>query len=322
MRASRNLDDGNICAKTEVPKPVDEGSVTVPGGRRMGYALFGDQEGAETIFWLHGTPGARRQIPLDARAYAEKAGVRVIGIDRPGIGWSDAHVYVNVLGFAKDLEFIADHLGVGSMHVVGLSGGGPYTLGAGVAMPERVKSLGVIGGVAPCVGPDSVRGGLVSLAKPLAPAINLARKPLGFALGGALKVAIPFGPRALDLYAMVQPAGDKRMLSQPDFKAMFIDDLSNGAKEQFSAVISDILLFTRDWGFRLSDVNVPVRWWHGDADHIIPFSHGEHVVRLLPNAELIPIEGEAHLGGLGFARDIIGGFVPGKQVIDEVIDAH
>jgi pimeloyl-ACP methyl ester carboxylesterase len=303
------------------PQPALEGTCALPDGRSLGFATFGDPAGKEKIFWLHGTPGARRQIPLDARAYAEKAGVWIIGVDRPGIGWSTPHVYDDVLGFAKDLEHLADHLGIGLMHVVGLSGGAPYALAAGAAMPDRVTTVGVIGGVAPAVGPDAAGGGMVAVAKPLAPVVKIAHRPLGAMLWAGLRVATPVAPHAVDLYRAIQPAGDRRLLGEQDFRAMFIDDLVNGSRDQFSALLFDLLMFTRDWGFRLADVHQPVRWWHGHDDHIIPFRHGEHAVRLLPNAELIPLEGEAHLGGLGFALDIVGGIVPAKELIEEVVHA-
>jgi pimeloyl-ACP methyl ester carboxylesterase len=86
---------------------------------------------------------------------------------------------------------------------------------------------------------------------------------------------------------------------------MFLDDLLNGSRFQTSAPLADVVLFARDWGFNLQDVKVPVRWWHGDDDHIIPFRHGEHVVSRLPDATLSVIDGESHLGGLGIARDVI-----------------
>ena len=56
-------------------------------------------------------------------------------------------------------------------------------------------------------------------------------------------------------------------------------------------------------------MQVPVQWWHGDADHIIPFEHGIHVVDRLPDAELHVMHGESHLGGLGLAKEILGTLV-------------
>ena len=86
---------------------------------------------------------------------------------------------------------------------------------------------------------------------------------------------------------------------------MFLDDLLNGSRFQTSAPLNDLLLFTRDWGFTAADVTVPVRWWHGDDDHIVPFRHGQHLVARLPDATLTTIDGESHLGGLGIAEEVI-----------------
>src|SRR3546814_17048894 len=62
----------------------------------------------------------------------------------------------------------------------------------------------------------------------------------------------------------------------------------------------------RSGGCRVADIAVPVRWWHGDADHIVPFAHGEHTTSLIPDAELHTISGESHLGGLGIAEEGLG----------------
>lgn len=292
----------------ELAGPQLEGRIAVRDGRMLGFASFGTPNG-RPIFWLHGTPGARRQIPVEARALAEVHDLRIIGLDRPGIGSSTAHVYENVLDFAADLEIVADSLGIDTFHVIGLSGGGPYTLAAAAAMPDRVLGVEVIGGVAPTVGPDAVKGGLVALAAPLAPLIGLGRVPVGLALTAAIRLVRPLAGNVLDLYALVQPEGDKRLLGRPEFRAMFVDDLLNGSRKQVTAPLSDLILFSRDWGFRLADVHTPVRWWHGDGDHIVPFAHGRHCVERLPDAELFTMEGESHLGGLGLAEEILGGLL-------------
>ena len=90
---------------------------------------------------------------------------------------------------------------------------------------------------------------------------------------------------------------------------MFLDDLLNGARFQVSAPLSDIVLFTKHWGFEAADVAVPVHWWHGDADHIVPHAHGKHLVSRLPHAELTTIAGESHLGGLGAATRVLDGLL-------------
>lgn len=287
-----------------IARPKLEGNVAVGVDRRLGFAEFGDPQG-RAIFWLHGTPGARRQIPAEARAYAELEKIRLIGVDRPGIGSSTPHQYPNVLAFADDLRTIADTLGIDKFAVVGLSGGGPYTLAAAAAMPERVVAAGVLGGVAPYVGPDGISSGLMNLGSTVAPVLEVAGMPIRLAAATLIKFIAPVGSPVLEIYARISPEGDRRLLARPEFKAMFLDDLLNGGRKQLSAPFYDIVDFVRDWGFRLDEVKVPVRWWHGDKDHIVPFEHGVHVVSLLPDAEMTVLPGESHLGGLGFAEEIL-----------------
>jgi len=289
----------------EIARPKLEGNVAVGTDRRLGFAEFGDPQG-RAIFWLHGTPGARRQIPVEARLYAEKNQIRLIGVDRPGIGSSTPYGYATVIDFADDLRTIADTLGIDKMAIIGLSGGGPYTLGCAAAMPDRVIAVGVLGGVAPTRGSDGIGGGLMgNLGLSVAPMLERAGAPLSLVAAGLIRLIKPVAEPVLYLYAGVSPEGDRRLLARPEFKAMFLDDLLNGSRRQLAAPFADVVVFARDWGFRLDEVKVPVRWWHGDKDHIVPYAHGEHVVAMLPDAELYPLPGESHLGGLGQAEAIM-----------------
>ncbi len=289
---------------SDVRRPALEGTVAVRGDRRLSFAEYGSRRGP-VIVWMHGTPGSRRQIPVEARAYAEEHGIRLIGLDRPGIGSSTPHLYPNILDWTRDLELLLETLAIDSLRLIGLSGGGPYALAAGAALGARVHGIGVLGGVAPTCGVDAVDGGPIQLAVQLAPLLSVARVPLGVALTQSIRLARPLAGPALDLYAAVQPPGDKRLLSRPEFKAMFLDDLLNGSRFQTSAPINDLLLLTRHWGFDAADVAVPVRWWHGNDDHIVPLRHGAHVVDRLPDATLSIIDGESHLGGLGIAEEVL-----------------
>lgn len=287
-----------------IARPKLEGNIAVGDDRQLGFAEFGDPHG-RAIFWLHGTPGARRQIPTEARVYAEENHIRLIGIDRPGIGASTPYQYHAVVEFAEDLRTVADTLGIDKMAVIGLSGGGPYALACGAAMPDRVVAVGVLGGVAPTSGPDAISGGVVALAPWVAPLLRVAGLPIRWAAVALVRMVRPLAEPAVYMYARISPEGDRRLLVRPEFKAMFLDDLLNGSRKQLSAPFADVIVFAKDWGFQLDEVKIPVRWWHGDADHIVPFTHGQHVVSRLPDAELTTLSGESHLAGLGFAEQIL-----------------
>ena len=287
-----------------IARPKLEGNVAVGDDRQLGFAEFGDPQG-RAVFWLHGTPGARRQIPTEARVYAEDNNIRLIGVDRPGIGSSTPYQYDAVVAFAEDLRTMADTLGIDNMAVVGLSGGGPYALGCAAAMPDRVVTVGVLGGVAPTRGTDAIGGGAMAFGSYVAPLLERVGFPIRLAAVAFIRVVRPFAEPAMYLFARVSPEGDRRLLVRPDFKAMFLDDLLNGSRKQLAAPFADVVVFAHDWGFRLEQVKVPVRWWHGDRDHIVPFAHGQHVVDRLPDAELYHLPGESHLAGLGRAEEIL-----------------
>lgn len=284
--------------------PRLEGTVTLDDGRRLGFAEFGSARG-RAAFWLHGTPGARRQIPEPARIAAVRSGVRLIGVDRPGVGASSPHLYDHLVDFAADLCELAERLGIADFGLIGLSGGGPYVLACAHEMPERVRAAVVLGGVAPSVGPEAAPGSIVALAARFQTPLTLLREPIAFGVSALIWAARPIGSPALYLYARVSPAGDRRLLMRPEFKAMFLDDLLSGSRPGLRAPVYDAVLFGREWGFSVADVKVPIEWWHGDADHIIPFRHGEHMVSLLPDAKLHVQPGESHLGGLGEAEAVL-----------------
>ncbi|MGV9712497.1 alpha/beta fold hydrolase [Gordonia sp. NPDC003424] len=288
----------------DIARPKVEGVVAMDDGRLIGFAEFGVATG-RAIFWLHGTPGARRQIPTEARAFAGENNLRIVGLDRPGVGSSTKHRYGSVSEFAQDFEVVADALGIDEFAVIGLSGGGPYALGVAHALPDRVVAAGVLGGVAPTEGPDAMPGGAMRLGHATAPILRYAGAPIGKVLSSVLSVARPIADPAISIYGRFSPQGDRELLARPEFRAMFLDDLLHGGSRRMDAPFADIVAFSRDWGFRVSDVTVPVRWWHGDRDHIIPYAHGEHMVSLLPDAKLFTMHGESHLGALGMSVDII-----------------
>ncbi len=283
--------------------PRLEGTFAV-GDRRLGFAEFGNPRG-RAVLWMHGTPGARRQVPEPARLAALDLDLPIIGIDRPGVGSSTPHQYRCIRDFAGDIEPLLDAFGIKEFAMIGLSGGGPYVLACAHALPDRMTVGGLIGGVAPTVGSDAPPGGPVALAHRFASQIEHLRLPLSAVLTGVAWTARPFAGTALNLYARFSPEGDRRMLLRPEFRAMFLDDLLNGSKMGLRAPIDDVILFGKDWGFPLSEVHVPIHAWQGESDHLVPFEHGRFLVERLPEAYLHTMPGESHLGGLGEAETIL-----------------
>jgi pimeloyl-ACP methyl ester carboxylesterase len=284
--------------------PRVEGTVTVREGRQLGFAEFGREDG-RAILWLHGTPGGRRQIPEDARVMAEAAGLRIIGVDRPGTGRSTHYRYPNIADFAPDVTLLMDELGVDQFAVVGLSGGGPYTLGLAYALPHRIPAVAVLGGVVPNVGEERQDGGVVGFLAPTRGALPYLTFPIAKIFQTIVLAISPFGSQALHLYARYAPEGDRRVLLRPDIESMFLDDLIGACRRGIQGPLNDLALFLRPWGFSVADITVPVRWWHGDADNFVPLEQAQKLVPTIPHAQLYLRPGESHLGGLGAAEEVL-----------------
>ena len=75
-----------------VPRPSMETTprvddlIALPDGRSLAYAEFGDPDGRPVLFF-HGTPGYRLN-PWTTDAELRSLGVRLIALDRPGVGRS------------------------------------------------------------------------------------------------------------------------------------------------------------------------------------------------------------------------------------------
>lgn len=83
---------------------------TLPDGRTLGYAQYGNLSG-KPIFYFHGLPACR----IEGAYFHElglKHGVRIIALDRPGLGLSAPHAGRKLMDYPKDVEALAGYLGL------------------------------------------------------------------------------------------------------------------------------------------------------------------------------------------------------------------
>ena len=129
----------------------DTHELTLPDGRRLAYADYGDPAGPVVLECV-GTPQSRLPDPVQVTE-AEQAGLRMIVPDRPGFGRSDPRPGRTLTDWPADAAALTDALGVDRFPVLGASGGGPYAVACGVVLADRVTRVALVAPAAPADAP-------------------------------------------------------------------------------------------------------------------------------------------------------------------------
>jgi pimeloyl-ACP methyl ester carboxylesterase len=148
--------------------------------------------------------------------------LRIISPDRPGIRNSTLQRERKLLDWPPLLAELADQMSIGEFRVLGISGGAPYALAAGWAMPERVRAVAVVSS-APPITDLADRNGLLPLYRWLLFFYPRHRELLRFSFHVArpfLSIKIPLRFRPL-LLKLLQPCDANVMRDIAAFEACF-----------------------------------------------------------------------------------------------------
>lgn len=244
-------------------------ALTLPDGRAVGYRAVGPEPG-DPVFYFHGLPGSRLEVDLLAHA-ARTAGVRLVALDRPGIGRSDPRPGRELLDWPETVAAVATELDHERFGVVGFSAGAPYALAC--ARELDPTGVAVLSGAAPpAVDPPGPGKRL------LARAPWLARPP--WALLGWLADRAPGVADSLFDAALVD--ADREALSGD--RGELMDAYAEAARRGGAGLARETALLARPWGFDLSAVDRQVHLFHGEADASVDPETARRVADRLPDA--------------------------------------
>jgi pimeloyl-ACP methyl ester carboxylesterase len=272
----------------------NEHRIPAADGRGLFVHDAGDPDGRPIVFH-NGTPGSR----LPYGAWVDDAGargIRFLSYDRPGYGGSDPHPGRTVADAAADVSAIADALGIERLAVWGLSGGGPHTLACAALLPGRVAAAATIASVAPYpadgidwfdgMGKDNIEEFNAALKgrEAVAPMLEAWADDLA---------ALP--PEALAAhFRSLLSAADAAVLTG-EYAEYVHAAMREGLAPGVEGWLEDDLAFTRDWGFDLADIRVPMQLWQGREDRFVPFAHGEWLAERIPGVDARLSDEDGHL---------------------------
>lgn len=274
-------------------------------GRRLAYVEVGDSNGPLVIH-NHGGPSSRLEVLLLA-ASAAANGIRLIGVDRPGMGQSSAQKVRSYTGWADDLTAIADALGYREFGVTGWSEGGPWALAAAAYIdPGRLRhvssiapgSYGAFGdnSAAPYLSKVDALGGFLALR--IRPAFRLMYAALGYSAKNMRDGFVRTLRKSVNEY-------DREVLSRPEVEKQFADAVAECFAHGSEGLVRDAELLYRQWDFDLSRISRPVHMWQGLDDRLVPDPINKAVSDAMPGAVWHPVEGAGHFVAIGSGDEIL-----------------
>jgi len=268
-------------------------TIHLPDGRQVGICEIGDPKG-ELVVFIGGYPGTRWMAHLfDGRALA---GVRLVGIDRPGMGLSTFQPGWTIESFSQDVAAVADALQVERFGVLGWSGGTPYAAACAIQLAERVKACGL---VAPMATPEMSLEGAMKRNQLWASLAQRAPWSLGLMvwfLYGRMGPNPEKFKRMLDgMLEEISPPDQEAYATQRVFEAMG-QGMAEAFRQGTRGQTYEARLLYRPWGFQYGDIHLErVYLWQGEQDKNIPVATGIAIANEIPSCLAEFMKDEGHI---------------------------
>ncbi|HET9091418.1 MAG TPA: alpha/beta hydrolase [Acidimicrobiales bacterium] len=268
-------------------------SVSLDDGRVLEVRTSGPEDGIALVFH-HGTPGSATPLRALERA-AQARGLRLVSFSRPGYGGSSRRSGRRIVDVVADTAAVLEALGVERCLVAGWSGGGPHAL-ACAARLEQVSAALVVAGVGPYgadgldflagMGEDNLVefGAALEGEERLRDHLVLAAAAMSQSTGSDVKAALESLLAEADRGVLTGEVAD-------DLASMFTEAVAGGVE----GWLDDDLAFTAPWGFSLEEISCPTSIWQGEADLMVPLSHGRFLAGAVPGADVHLEADEGHL---------------------------
>lgn len=264
-------------------------AVLTTDGRQVGVAEFGDPRGT-VVLWCHGGPGSRLD-PAWLATVAAEAGLRVIGVDRPGYGRSTPDPGRTIPSVVTDLVDVADQLSIDEFVTVGVSTGGAYALALAALAPHRVRGV-----VACCSMTDmSWAPGRATMSVPHAHAVWDA-PDRDAAIAAAVDAHGDNGSKMLGGgMAAALTELDRELFADPTWMTPAMDGFSEMFTFGLEGYADDRIADGPGWvGFAVADIRCPVAVLHGTDDKMVDVRQAQYTAAIVPGAELILADGHGH----------------------------
>jgi pimeloyl-ACP methyl ester carboxylesterase len=268
--------------------------INLPDGRVLEVATMGDPAG-DTVFFHHGTPGSTKTL-LAFEPLTESGKLFFVTTSRAGYGASTRREGRNIAAVVDDTRSALDALGRESYVALGWSGGGPHALACAALDAPRCLKAVALASVAPSdvdfdwtegMGPENLEE--FALAKEGGPAYEAYMEATCAFMAEVDK------DNVIGMMAGLLPDADREVLEDDHDRELFATGIRYGFVHDWRGYFDDNVAFLLPWGFDPTTIDVPVVLYFGDADLMVPPTHGSWLSKNVPNAVARRHAPEGHL---------------------------
>lgn len=255
-------------------EPERRGRTRVAAQRWLSWAEWGPEDGAAVLF----CPGAGTSCALGfGEDVVAELGVRLIALDRPGLGGSDPDPDRTLTSWSDDVIALVAARGIRAPRVVGFSQGAPFALACAAA--GHVSRVALVSG-SDELASDHLRPLLVPDVAALVDQVRCDAK-------GAEAFFAQMGARTLrSMILSMSGEADRAVYGDPAFDAALTRALDEAFANGSAGYARDTALAMSAWPFDLSAIATPIDLWYGalDTSPVHSPDLGRCLTARLPNA--------------------------------------
>lgn len=281
-------------------RPADRRSDAVlPDGRLLAWSEWGPVEGPVVILCTGAATSG--SLGLDATVVAD-LGVRLVAIDRPGLGRSTHDPDRTLSSWAADVAAAGAGAGWANAAAIGFSQGGPFAL--------ALAAAGIVERVALVSAQDDLQSHDAQLDDHLRALLRSAQDS-----PAQLERDVAASTTAASFLEMVDHMSsevDRRLYRTPAFAQLFAQAVEEAFVQGAEGYARDLATSLGSWSAAPETIQTPVTLWYGrmDSSPVHSPDHGATLATRLPRATRHVIEGEG--GSLLWTRS--------REILADLLD--
>lgn len=270
--------------KAIVTPPSRQMTIQLHDGRKLAWSEWGSIDGIPVLFCTGA--GMSSWLGFGANVLSH-LGLKLIAIDRPGLGLSDPHPNKTLSTWVDDIREFIQSQNLQNLLAVGFSQGAPFAFA--LAAQDTVKAIAIVSGqdelthprLLPLLHPD-VKGIIAAIQE----------DPVGFEQHFS-QIATADG--LWQLIIGMSSERDRLLYESDTFSQAYRRALQEGFSQGARGYARDLVNALSSWPIKMEEINVPVDLWYGGLDSSTVHSpdFGATLALRLPKTERIfaPEEG-------------------------------